>query len=40
VPGYAHTPQAALAMLQALSARGAVLDATLTAHIRWLAESG
>lgn len=37
VPGYADTPAAARAMLQALARRGAVLDAALVARIRALA---
>lgn len=36
-PGYAHTPAAALALLDALAARGAVLDAAMVARIRALA---
>lgn len=39
VPGYAHTPRAALALLQALARRGAQLDAALTARIRALADA-
>jgi len=37
VPGYEHTPQAALAMLDALSARGALLDEAMVARIRAMA---
>jgi lincosamide nucleotidyltransferase len=37
VPGYAHTPQAALAMLQALAQRGAVLAPAITERIQALA---
>lgn len=37
VPGYAHTPAAALAMLEALSARGAWLNAAIEQRIRALA---
>lgn len=37
VPGYARTPQAALAMLEALQARGAVLAPAPVARIRELA---
>lgn len=37
VPGYAGTPQAALAMLDALAARGAWLDEAIVARIRTLA---
>jgi hypothetical protein len=37
VPGYAHTPAAALAMLAALERRGAQLDPAVTARIRGLA---
>jgi hypothetical protein len=37
VPGYGDTPRAALAMLDALSARGAVLNEAVVAHIRRLA---
>lgn len=37
VPGYEHTPQAALAMLDALAARGAVLNAAMVERIRTLA---
>lgn len=37
VPGYAHTPKAALAMLDALSARGALLNPAIVARIRALA---
>lgn len=40
LPGYAHTPQAALAMLAALGARGALLDAEMVAAIRALAVAG
>jgi len=36
-PGYAHTPQAALAMLDALARRGAALPEAITARIRALA---
>jgi hypothetical protein len=36
LPGYAHTPAAALAMLDALARRGAVLAPSITAHIRAL----
>lgn len=37
VPGYGETPSAALAMLDALSVRGAVLNEAVVAHIRHLA---
>ena len=37
VPGYDHTPQAALAMLTALQRRGALLNPAIEAHIRALA---
>jgi hypothetical protein len=37
-PGYQHTPAAAVAMLDALSARGAVLDPTAEAMVRRLAQ--
>lgn len=37
VPGYAHTPKAALAMLDALARRGAVLAPAVTERIRALA---
>ena len=37
VPGYEHTPQAALAMLDALAARGATLNPAIVARIRELA---
>jgi hypothetical protein len=37
VPGYAGTPRAALALLDALARRGAALDATVVARIRTLA---
>lgn len=37
VPGYTHTPQAALAMLDALAHRGAMLAPTITERIRALA---
>lgn len=37
VPGYAHTPQAALAMLSALQQRGALLNPAMEARIRALA---
>jgi len=37
LPGYAHTPQAALALLDALAARGAALDAAIVQRIRALA---
>jgi hypothetical protein len=37
VPGYDHTPRAALAMLDALRQRGAELNAALVAHIEALA---
>jgi hypothetical protein len=37
VPGYAHTPQAALAMLAALAARGAALNPAMVERIRALA---
>lgn len=37
VPGYAHTPAAALAMLEALSARGALLNPAIVQRIRALA---
>ncbi len=37
VPGYAHTPQAALALLDALAVRGAVLNPAITERIRALA---
>lgn len=37
VPGYERTPQAALAMLDALARRGALLNAALTDRIRALA---
>jgi hypothetical protein len=37
VPGYAHTPQAALAMLDALARRGALLEPAITERIRALA---
>jgi hypothetical protein len=37
VPGYAHTPQAALAMLAALAARGALLNPAIVERIRTLA---
>jgi hypothetical protein len=36
-PGYAHTPQAAIAMLAALERRGALLDGAMVARIRVLA---
>jgi hypothetical protein len=38
-PGYASTPSAALAMLDALSRRGAVIDRTIEAEIRRLARA-
>jgi len=37
-PGYLHTPQAALAVLQALDERGAVLEPTITRRIRELVD--
>ena len=37
-PGYLHTPQAALAVLQALEERGAVLEPTITRRIRELVD--
>ena len=37
VPGYAHTPQAALALLDALGARGAELNPAIAERIRELA---
>lgn len=37
LPGYAHTPQAALALLDALRRRGAVLNAAVVARIEALA---
>jgi len=37
LPGYAHTPQAALAMLDALAARGAALNPAIVERIRALA---
>jgi hypothetical protein len=37
VPGYAQTPQAALAMLAALRQRGALLNAAVVARIEALA---
>jgi hypothetical protein len=37
MPGYAHTPQAALAVLDALVARGAALNAAIVGRIRALA---
>ena len=40
VPGYGDTPRAALAMLDALAARGAVLNEAVVAHIRRLASGG
>jgi hypothetical protein len=40
VPGYAHTPQAALAMLDALAARGVQLNEAIVGHIRTLAMAG
>jgi len=40
VPGYQRTPQAALAMLDALAARGALLDPAIVARIRELAVAG
>lgn len=40
VPGYGRTPQAALAMLEALAVRGAALNETVVAHIRRLASAG
>jgi lincosamide nucleotidyltransferase len=39
VPGYGHTPQAALAMLQALAQRGAMLAPAITERIRTLAQT-
>lgn len=39
VPGYAHTPQAALAMLDALTARGAQLNAAMVGRIVALART-
>lgn len=39
VPGYEHTPQAALAMLAALARRGAVLNEAITGRIRALARA-
>lgn len=39
VPGYEGTPQAALALLEALRARGAALDAMLESMIRRLAQA-
>jgi hypothetical protein len=39
VPGYLHTPSAALAMLDALAARSAVLDPTAEAMVRRLAQT-
>ena len=39
VPGYAHTPQAALAMLDALTARGAQLNAAMVGRIVALARA-
>jgi hypothetical protein len=39
VPGYANTPQAALAMLDALARRGAILDTTLSDSIRAMANT-
>ena len=39
VPGYRHTPQAALAMLQALAQRGAMLAPAITERIRTLAQT-
>lgn len=38
-PGYAHTPQAAAALLQALARRGAVLDAAVVARVRALIDA-
>jgi hypothetical protein len=40
MPGYSHTPQAALAMLEALVARGAALNEAVVVHIRRLASGG
>ncbi len=37
-PGYLHTPQAALAVLEALQERGAALDASVTRRIRELVD--
>ena len=37
-PGYLHTPQAALALLQALDERGALLEPAITRRIRELVE--
>jgi len=37
LPGYLHTPRAALALLDALAARGALLDEAIVARIRALA---
>jgi hypothetical protein len=39
VPGYSRTPQAALAMLQALAQRGAMLAPAITERIRTLAQT-
>jgi hypothetical protein len=39
VPGYAHTPQAALAMLDALAARGAALNDAIVGRILGLAQT-
>lgn len=39
LPGYAHTPAAALALLEALQRRGALLDGAIAARIRELAQS-
>lgn len=36
-PGYEHTPEAALAMLEALQRRGAALHPAVADRIRWLA---
>lgn len=40
VPGYSHTPQAALAILAALEQRGASLDTSMRERIRDLAKRG
>jgi len=37
MPGYSRTPEAALAILEALQRRAAVLDPSITARIRELA---